>query len=146
MTIDIESLGVFQIFTGGGTGTGFLLSDKLLITNCHVVAPYRKVAVEKRDKQRVLGTVRRLHPKRDLAIVELTQPLSGEVLAISQNDDLKPKQALHIIGYPVGLPLSASFRIPISNSAISGTCRRTPRSIRATRVVRSSMTRSRSSP
>jgi serine protease Do len=114
MSIDIESLGVFQIFTGGGTGTGFLLSDKLLLTNCHVVAPYRKVAVEKRDKQRILGTVRRLHPKRDLAIVELSEPLAGEVLAISTNDDLKPKQPLHIIGYPVGLPLSITEGV-ISN-------------------------------
>lgn len=114
MSIDIESLGVFQVFTGGGTGTGFLLSDKLLLTNCHVVAPYRKVAVEKRDRQRILGTVRRLHPKRDLAIVELSQPLTGEILTISENDDLQPKQALQIIGYPVGLPLSITEGV-ISN-------------------------------
>src|SRR5437868_5575678 len=105
MSLDIDSLGVFQVFTGGGTGTGFLLSDKVLLTNCHVVEPYRKVAIEKRDKKRIMGTVRRLHPKRDLAIVELSEPLAGEVLALSQTDDLKAKQELHIIGYPVGLPL-----------------------------------------
>jgi len=108
MTLDIDSLGVFQVFTGGGTGTGFLLTDKLLLTNCHVVEPYRKVAIEKRDKQRISGTVRRLHPKRDLAIVELSESLTGEVLALSETDDLKPKQALHIVGYPVGLPLSVT--------------------------------------
>ena len=71
-TLDIETLGVFQVFTGGGTGSGFLIDDRLLVTNCHVVAPYQKVAVEKRDRQRILGTVRRIHPKRDLAIVEQT--------------------------------------------------------------------------
>lgn len=114
MTLDIEGLGVFQVFTGGGTGTGFLLTDRLLLTNCHVVEPYRKVAIEKRDRQRVVGTVRRLHPKRDLAIVELAEPLGGEVLALSDNDDLKAKQALHIIGYPVGLPLSVTEGV-ISN-------------------------------
>ena len=41
----IERLGVFQVFTGGGTGSGFLVAKDLLVTNCHVVAPYRKVAV-----------------------------------------------------------------------------------------------------
>jgi serine protease Do len=114
MTIDIESLGVFQVFTGGGTGTGFLLNDRQLLTNCHVVAPYRSVAIEKRDKQRILGTVRRLHPKRDLAIVDLAEPLTGEVIPLSQNDAQVAKQALHIIGYPVGLPLSVTEGV-ISN-------------------------------
>ena len=41
---DIEAAGVFQIFTGSGTGTGFLVDSKHLLTNCHVVEPYRKVA------------------------------------------------------------------------------------------------------
>src|SRR4051794_796470 len=76
-TLDIDKLGVFQVFTGGGTRSGVLIDDRLLVTNCHVVEPYQKVAVEKRDKQRILGTVRRIHPKRDLAIVELSEPLEA---------------------------------------------------------------------
>jgi len=60
--MDIEALGVFQIFTGGGTGTGFLIDSTRLVTNCHVVAPYRTVAVELRDKRRVVGKVRRKGP------------------------------------------------------------------------------------
>ena len=106
MTLDIEKLGVFQVFTGGGTGSGFLLDERLLVTNCHVVAPYRQVAVEKRDKRRIVGTVRRIHPKRDLAIVELSAPLEGELLPIASGETLEPKQAVNIIGFPVGLPLS----------------------------------------
>jgi serine protease Do len=113
-TLDIETFGVFQVFTGGGTGSGFLLDERLLVTNCHVVAPYRKVAIEKRDKQRVVGTVRRIHPKRDLAIVELSAPLEGELLGLSPTDDLKAKQVVHIIGFPVGLPLSVTEGV-ISN-------------------------------
>jgi serine protease Do len=112
--LDIEKLGVFQVFTGGGTGTGFLIDDKLLVTNCHVVAPYRTVGVEKRDKQRIVGTVRRIHPKRDLAIVELSQPLEGERVSIAATADVAPKQAVHIIGFPVGLPLSITEGI-VSN-------------------------------
>ncbi|MCL2723683.1 MAG: serine protease [Polyangiaceae bacterium] len=108
MVLDIEKLGVFQIFTGGGTGTGFLIDDRLLITNCHVVEGYRMVAVEKRDRQRVVGTVRRLSPKRDLAIVELGVPLEGEVLSLVTEDALQPKQMLQIVGFPVGLPLSVT--------------------------------------
>ena len=105
-TTDITELGVYQVFTGGGTGTGFLIAPTILVTNCHVVAPYRQVAVELRDRRRVLGDVRRIHPQRDLAIVELAAPLAGELLTIHPSDDLKPNQPISIIGFPVGLPLS----------------------------------------
>ena len=102
----IESLGVHQVYTGSGTGSGFLIDPTHLLTNCHVVAPYREVAVELRDRTRISGTVRRLHPYRDLAIVELARPLPGELLAISDEDSVKANQSVHILGFPVGLPLS----------------------------------------
>ena len=108
MSAAIEQLGVFQVFTGDGTGSGFLIDKHLLVTNCHVVAPYRKVAVELRDRRRVVGVVRRIHPKRDLAIVELAAPLPQDVLALSDHGELRPQQTLHIVGFPVGLPLSVT--------------------------------------
>ncbi len=113
-TLDIETFGVFQVFTGGGTGSGFLIDRNLLVTNSHVVAPYRTVAVERRDKTRIVGTVRRIHPRRDLAVVELSVPLDGELLQLASSDDLEPKQEVHIVGFPVGLPLSVTEGV-ISN-------------------------------
>jgi putative serine protease PepD len=103
---DIEQLGVFQVFTGGGTGSGFLIDKHLLITNCHVVEPFRKVAVELRDRTRVVGTVRRIHPHRDLALVELASPRTEKVFEVASSEGLEAKQTVSIIGYPVGLPLS----------------------------------------
>jgi len=114
MNEGIENLGVFQIFTGGGTGTGFLIARNLLLTNCHVVAPYRKVAVELRDRTRVIGTVRRIHPKRDLAIVQVGAELMGEVLEVAPSEGLHAQQKVSIIGFPVGLPLSLTEGV-ISN-------------------------------
>jgi serine protease Do len=76
------------------------------VTNCHVVAPYRRVGVELRDKRRVVGTVRRIHPRRDLAIVELAAPLEGGVLTVASSEGLQSQQKVSIIGFPVGLPLS----------------------------------------
>jgi len=105
MTEDISELGVFQVFTGEGTGTGFLVEPNRLVTNAHVVAPYRQVAVELRDRRRVLGTVRRIHPYRDLAIIELGAPLEGEILPIV-TDELRTSQPISIVGFPRGLPLS----------------------------------------
>ncbi len=102
----IDELGVFQIFTGGGTGTGFLIAPNLIVTNCHVVAPYRMVGVELRDKRRVAGTVRRIHPRRDLAIVELAVGLPETVLQVADSEGLRSQQKVSIIGFPVGLPLS----------------------------------------
>ncbi len=105
---DIEKLGVFQVYTGSGTGSGFLIDDRLLVTNCHVVAPYRTVAVEQRDKRRVVGTVRRINPRRDLAIVELAAPVEGELLTLAPEVELRANQAVQIVGFPVGLPLSVT--------------------------------------
>src|SRR5689334_12466337 len=105
-TDDIERLGVYQVYTGSGTGSGFLLDARHLLTNCHVVEPFRQVAVEMRDRSRILGTVRRLHPLRDLAIVELSRDVDGEVLELSDGANLRPKQGVHILGFPIGLPLS----------------------------------------
>ncbi|MFO0549106.1 MAG: S1C family serine protease [Polyangiaceae bacterium] len=105
-SLDIEALGVFQVFTGAGTGSGFLIDETHIVTNCHVVAPYRTVAVELRDKRRIAANVRRIHPRRDLAIIELATPLDLVVLPFSTNEELKPKQLVNILGFPVGLPLS----------------------------------------
>jgi len=105
-TLDIESLGVFQVFTGGGTGSGFLVAPGRLVTNSHVVAPYRMVAVELRDKRRIVGKVRRIDPRRDLAVVELAAPIDAEILPLAGAEELKAKQPVNIIGFPIGLPLS----------------------------------------
>jgi serine protease Do len=103
---EIEQLGVFQVFTGDGTGSGFLIDKNLLLTNCHVVEPFRDVAIELRDKRRIKGSVRRIHPRRDLAIVELSQNLDETVFDVVASDGLKSKQKVNIVGFPVGLPLS----------------------------------------
>src|SRR6185295_10052545 len=46
-----------------------------------------------------------LHPKRDLAIVELSSPLDGEILSVEREAVLEPKSQIHIVGFPIGLPL-----------------------------------------
>ncbi len=110
-----EQMGVFQVYTGSGTGSGFLIDSKHLVTNCHVVAPFREVAIEMRDRSRVLGKVRRLNPYRDLAVVELVRDVSEQVLELGDSTQLRAKQRLHILGFPVGLPLSLTEGV-ISNS------------------------------
>jgi serine protease Do len=105
---DAFALGVFQIFTGGGTGSSFLVDPRHLVTNAHVVLPYRRVAVELRDRRRVVGTVRRVHPSRDLAIVELDAPLDEGVLALGPDAAPRREQSVRILGFPVGLPLSVA--------------------------------------
>ena len=103
---EIEQLGIFQLYTGLGTGSGFLIDARHLLTNSHVVAPFREVAVEMRDRSRILGRVRRINPHRDLAIVEFDRDVAGEILPLGESTGLRPKQSVQIIGFPVGLPLS----------------------------------------
>jgi serine protease Do len=108
MSDAVESLGVLQIYTGAGTGSGFLVEPRRFVTNCHVVAPYRLVAVELRDRQRVVGTVRRISPRRDLALVEVGVPLGLEVLPLAPAEALAAGDPVSIVGFPLGLPLSVT--------------------------------------
>ena len=95
--LDIDRLGVFQVFTGTGTGTGFLLSPTLLLTNSHVVAPYRTVAVELRDKRR--GIILCTHNLVEAEMMADTIAIirRGEIVAEGSPDGLKAR----LLGRPL---------------------------------------------
>lgn len=82
------------------------------------------------------------HPYRDLAIVELDRAVDGEVLVLSENAQLRPKQPVHILGFPVE-PLSLWKVISHPRQLLDRadtSCKRTPRSIQQIPVGRCWMT------
>lgn len=104
------SSGVVRIATtgcadeGGGTGSGFLVEDDLVVTAAHVVGGYSSTQLTLGD-QTASGTVVGYWPEQDLAIVRASRPLTGHVFEVTA--DLPPIGAEVVaLGYPLSGPLS----------------------------------------
>jgi putative serine protease PepD len=98
---------VASIRTGGGSGTGFLLTDnRTLVTNAHVVETADVVQVRfgpsgKDIRGRVMGS----DPSSDLAVVKLldTPPAAAKPLTLADSDRVAVGQTVIAIGNPFGL-------------------------------------------
>jgi putative serine protease PepD len=99
---------VVSIRTSGGSGTGFLLSDRRTVaTNAHVVDGSKVVTVrfgpEGRD---ITAEVTGTDPSSDLAVVRLPQggaPADAEPLKLADSDQVQIGDEVVAIGNPFGL-------------------------------------------
>ena len=122
---------VVYIFTrgnagGGGAGSGFMW-DRVghVVTNNHVVAGARSVAVRLDDGAAVRATVVGAAPDYDLAVVRLRDTRARlRPIPIGTSTDLKVGQAVFAIGNPFGLSRTLTTgiisaldrRLPTSNN------------------------------
>ena len=89
---------------GVATGSGFAIGDGQIVTNHHVVAGAREVAVRRsgrRVRARVLGS----DPSTDLALLRL-RPREAErlePLPFGDSDSVRPGNPAVVIGNPLGL-------------------------------------------
>jgi S1-C subfamily serine protease len=90
-------------------GTGFVVSDGLVVTNAHVVAGERSTTVIRDDGTRFDGTVVLFDPDRDLAVVRV-DGLDRPALPVG---DGAPVDTIGgVFGHPGGEPLRiAPFRV-----------------------------------
>jgi serine protease Do len=108
---------VLKINTPSGVGTGFYLKEfDVILTNFHVVEGHRKVAIEFQDKQVISGSVLIINPFVDLAFVKPEKNLTNDLpeLSLYRGNDLKSRDKVIILGYPLGLPFTVTEGI-ISN-------------------------------
>src|SRR5262249_49603877 len=93
---------------GGGSGTGFIINDRVVATNFHVVAPAIRAAEKATIHVAFLtragveigpATIRYLLPEKDLAILETELDLLGAPLVLATED---PKLTAEVtaIGFP----------------------------------------------
>lgn len=89
---------------GGGTGSGALVAEDLVITAAHVVDDYSSVQLQLGD-QAVVGTVIGFSEGEDLALVRANRPLRGHVFEVHAET---PPVGTDIValGYPLSGPLS----------------------------------------
>lgn len=102
---------VVKVFTDGGTGSGFVVSDiGLVATNHHVVRNSKYLAVQFADGRKVKAEVVVLSPRYDIAVLKINPALlqgvrSLQLLTPDKETTVKP-------GVPVlafGSPLSQTF-------------------------------------
>lgn len=89
-----------------GTGSAVAFEDKRVVTNCHVLAKAKSVAV---DKQNVSYTAQLLHadPERDLCILTI-ENFKSPLVEIASLDTVQPGGKAYAIGNPRRLELTIS--------------------------------------
>ena len=89
---------------GVATGSGFVIGDGRIVTNHHVVAGAREVAVRRRGR-RVRASLLGSDPSTDLALLRL-RPNEGErleSLPLGDSESVRPGDPAVVIGNPLGL-------------------------------------------
>lgn len=96
---------VFQVLTSLGTGTAFYVADfDLFVTNFHVIAGHREVALKGLGHTRDLARVVLVNPDADLAFLRCDRESPGGAgIQLIEGARAKRGQRIHIHGYPLGL-------------------------------------------
>jgi S1-C subfamily serine protease len=95
---------VVLIRASGSTGTGFFVTQDLLLTNAHVVDGASIVTVRLASGEQVQGRVERTSSDLDLAVVRATtRPETNQILQLSSATHVRPGQEVIAIGSPLGL-------------------------------------------
>lgn len=96
--------GVVLIQTSSARGTGFFVTQDLLITNAHVVSGQSFVTVRLAGGQTVQGRVERSSTDVDIAVVRTAvRPEQVQILQLGSAAAVRPGQEVLAIGSPLGL-------------------------------------------
>lgn len=96
------STAVVLLETPAGRGTGFFVTQDLLLTNAHVVAGQAAVTVRLAGGQTFSGRVERLSADLDLAVVRAATPAAATQI-LPLGGGVRPGQEVLAIGSPLGL-------------------------------------------
>lgn len=107
------SSAVATVFAGNGHGSGFLISDNLILTNQHVVGDAKAVNVKFGNGLELVGNVIATNSARDVALVKLNAVLP-KFFNISKT---LPDIGAEV--YAIGTPLDQSLSSTISKGIVS---------------------------
>lgn len=106
--------GVVTVFAGSGHGSGFVISENLILTNHHVVGESNSVAVKFSSGLQVIGKVVASNSGRDVAIVKVDASLPRH---------FRVSRGLPAVGidvYAIGSPLDERLHSTITRGIVSG--------------------------
>lgn len=105
--IDDIRLAVVSVDSGrGGHGSGFFVTNSLILTNHHVVGEAEFVRVNLLTGRKIIGNVLRSHPVRDIALIQV-EPTAIIPLSI-RDKPLSVAEEVYAIGSPLYKDLSGT--------------------------------------
>jgi putative serine protease PepD len=112
---------VVLISTSSSTGTGFFVTQDLILTNAHVVQGQSFVTVKLARGQTLQGRVERSSTDLDLAVVRATAPPeTNQILQLGSAAVVRPGQEVIAIGSPLGLQNTVTRGIVSAVRSIGG--------------------------
>lgn len=105
---------VVTVFAGRGHGSGFVISDNLIMTNHHVVGESSSVAVKFSNGVQIIGKVIASNSGRDVALVKIDGSLPKH---------FKLEKTTPTVGsdvYAIGSPLDEKLHSTVSRGIVSG--------------------------
>ena len=104
-----EANNMSQMVNQQGLGSGFMISDRLIITAAHVVTVPEDIKVLFPDGDIIPATVESIYKSADIALIKLFRPRINPVtVRFGDSDALKIGERIVIIGAPFGLNASLS--------------------------------------
>ena len=115
-TVERVMPAVVQLHAGGGLlGTGFLVSDSLVVTNNHVIQGFEQESIGLLIHDGRITTARVLHHEDhpDLAVLEIEERLTPapRALKFAEMSKVRPGTLVLAVGHPGGLEYSVSLGI-----------------------------------
>ncbi len=111
---------VFKINTSSGSGSGFYNKEhNIIITNYHVIAGNRTVALEDQNKDRYLANVVYNNPETDIAFLKPSEKLiAPAAIPITADTTLNVRDKVFVAGFPFGLPFTITEGIVSSTKQL----------------------------
>ena len=98
-----------KMVTEAGLGSGFMISDRLIVTAAHVVTVPEEINVLFPDGDVIRATVVSIYKSADIALIKLFRPRINPItVKFGNSDELKIGERVFVIGAPFGLNASLS--------------------------------------
>lgn len=104
---------VVTVFAGRGHGSGFIVTDNLVMTNQHVVGESNSVTIKFNSGLEVIGKVIASNSSRDVALVKVNANLPKHFNLERQKPDIGSKV------YAIGSPLDEKLSSTITSGIVS---------------------------
>lgn len=119
--INLENISktVVKINTATGSGSGFYEGKRhLVVTNHHVVAGQRTVAIETHNQDKQLASVVMINPLLDIAFLKTSAPLELPENTFQSVQNLRHADKIAVLGFPYGMPFTVTEGIVSSTKQI----------------------------
>ncbi|WP_168796671.1 S1C family serine protease [Cognatitamlana onchidii] len=98
-----------QTVTNGGLGSGFMVSNRLIVTAAHVVKAPKSLMVQFADGEVIPAKVISSYQAPDIALIGLTREKNNATLvSFGDSDKMKIGQQVFVVGVPLGVGFSMS--------------------------------------